>query len=155
MIKRSRRGVSPVVASIILIAVTLSVGLALWGFVIGEAALSSGAMGESTASNVNNLREKFVITNVAFDYPTSGKVTVWFYNNGAINTQFKQSNGQIFIGDTSNPTDEPTGWISTSVTVEVKKSASITFDYTTTSETTYYIKAVGEFGNVILYYQKA
>ncbi|MCP8307309.1 MAG: hypothetical protein H3Z53_09710 [archaeon] len=150
-----RKGVSPVVATVMIITITLVVGFAVFSFVNSEAAVASGAMGESTATYVNYLRERFVITNVAFDYPTDGQVTVWFYNNGAVNTKFKANNGQIFIGITPTPTDQPTGWTSSPVTVEVRKSNSITFYYPTTSGTTYYIKAVGEFGNVVLYYQKA
>lgn len=151
----SRKGVSPVIATTIIIAVTLVVGFAVFAFVNSEAATASGAFGQSTATYVNQLKERFVITNVAFNYPSSGKITVWFYNNGAINTQFKANNGQIFIGTTPTPTTEPTWVTSSPVTVEVGKSASITFNYPTTPGATYYIKAVGQFGNVVLYYQEA
>jgi len=152
---RRKKGVSPVIASTILIAVTVVVGMLVWSFVIGEAAVTTGAMGESTASNVNFLRERFVITNVAFNYPSDDQVTVWFYNNGAVTTHFNKGNGQIFIGDTPNPTYEPSSWFTTSpVTLGKKTSASISFSYTVNPGNTYYIIAVGEFGNVVTYYQE-
>jgi len=156
MINRIRKGVSPVIATVIIITVTLVVGFAVFSFVNSEAAVASGAMGQSTASYVNYLKERFVITNVAFNYPTSGQVTIWFYNNGAVNTRFIANNGQIFIGTTPNPTTEITSFTPSPVTVEVRKSSSITFTYSPINQgTTYYIKAIGEFGNVVVYYQKA
>ncbi|MGQ9468862.1 MAG: archaellin/type IV pilin N-terminal domain-containing protein, partial [Nitrososphaerales archaeon] len=87
MISRIRKGVSPVIATVIIITVTLLVGFAVFSFVNSEAAVASGAMGQSTANYVNYLRERFVITNVAFNYPSNGMITVWFYNNGAIDTK--------------------------------------------------------------------
>ncbi|MCP8316649.1 MAG: hypothetical protein H3Z52_02780 [archaeon] len=155
MINGIRKGVSPVVATVIIITVTLVVGFAAWSFVNSEAAAASGAFGQSTASNVNYLRERFVITNVAFNYkgttPTTGWVTVWFYNNGAVNTQIVE----IYIGTSTTSMTKISSFSSTPSTLEVGKSCYVTFTYTINPGITYYIKAVGEFGNVVLYYQKA
>jgi len=151
MINRVRKGVSPVVATVIIITVTLVVGFAVFAFVNSEAAVASGAFGQSTASYVNCLRERFVITNVAFNYPSSGQVRVWFYNNGAINTQIVE----IYIGTSTTSMTKISSFSSTPSTLEVGKSCYVTFTYTINPGITYYIKAVGEFGNVVFYYQKA
>jgi hypothetical protein len=153
MINRIRKGVSPVIATTIIISLTLIVGFATWSFVNSEASAASTAFGQSTASNVNYLRERFVITNVAFNYPSSGNVTVWFYNNGAVNTKIVE----IYIGTSpTSMTKVPTGNFTTSLpTLVVGSSGYTTFTHRTNSGNTYYIKAIGQFGNVVLYYQKA
>ncbi|MEM3382603.1 MAG: hypothetical protein QXD42_06765 [Nitrososphaerales archaeon] len=151
MINRNKKGVSPVIATTIIITLTLIVGFATWSFVNSEAAAASSAFGESTASNVNYLREKFVITNAAFNYPNNGKITIWLYNNGAVNTQIKE----IFIGTSTTSMIKVSSFTSNPSILEVGKSCCIVFDYSTNSGNTYYIKAVGQFGNIALYYQKA
>ncbi|MEM2872890.1 MAG: archaellin/type IV pilin N-terminal domain-containing protein [Nitrososphaerales archaeon] len=151
MINRIRKGVSPVIATTIIITLTLVVGFAVWSFVNSEAAAASGAFGESTASNVNYLREKFVITNAAFN--SNGTITIWFYNNGAVNTQIKE----IYIGtSTTSMIKVPSGNFTRPLpTLIVGNSGYTTFYHNTYSGNTYYIKAVGQFGNIALYYQKA
>ncbi len=158
---RVRRGVSPVIATTIIITLTLVVGFAVWSFVNSEAAVASGATGQATASYVNQLREKFVITNVAFNYKgttqTNYWITVWFYNNGAVNTNIVE----IYIGTSPNYMIKvPSGNFTNSpsplpLTLVVGGSGYVTFYHKTNSGNTYYIKAVGQFGNIALYYQKA
>jgi flagellin-like protein len=147
MVNRIRKGVSPVIATTIIIAITLVVGFASWSFVNSGASAASGVIGQSTASNVNYLRERFVITNVALDY-TNNRITVWFYNNGAINTKIVE----IYTGTDPNMLNLiPL----TPLSLPIKEMRSITISYSISSGNTYYIKAIGEFGNVVLYYQKA
>jgi archaellum component FlaF (FlaF/FlaG flagellin family) len=151
MINRIRKGVSPVIATTIIISLTLIVGFATWSFVNSEAATASTAFGQSTASNVNYLRERFVITNVAFN--SNGTITIWFYNNGAVNTQIKE----IYIGTSPNYMIKvpPSNFTRPLPTLVVGSSGYTTFTHRTNSGNTYYIKAIGQFGNVVLYYQKA
>jgi len=154
MINKLRKGVSPVIATTIIIAITLVVGLAVWSFVNSEAAAASGATGQATASYVNQLREKFVITNVAFN--SNGTITIWFYNNGAVNTQIKE----IYIGTSPNymikvPSGTSGNFTRPLPTLVVGSSGYTTFTHRTNSGNIYYIKAVGQFGNIALYYQKA
>ena len=64
--KRKRRAVSEIMGTLLMVAVTLVAGAAVFGFVNGQAATSEGQYGNSVAENVNYLNEHFEILNVQF-----------------------------------------------------------------------------------------
>lgn len=159
-VKSRKRGVSPVVATTIIIAVTLVVGFAVFAFVNAQSAVASQAMGEDTATYVNYLRERFVITNVAFDYnasipgASSGKITIWIYNNGNITTQVNQ----LFIGTLPTSLTPITSFTTSPSSLAKGEGGHIVFDYDPDDDDpipsgTHYFKVVGKFGNAVLYYQ--
>jgi flagellin-like protein len=79
--KRRRFGISEVMGSLIMIAITLIAGAAAFGFVNGQTALAAGQIGNGVANNVNYLDEKEIIALVNFDNNTG--VSIYVYNNGA------------------------------------------------------------------------
>ena len=78
---RRRIGVSEVVGSLVMIAITLIAGTAAFGYVNGQTGVAAGQIGNSVANNVNYLREKTTIALVNFDNNTG--VSVYIFNNGA------------------------------------------------------------------------
>ena len=88
-VTRNRRpAISELVASVLLIAITLITGFAVWGYVDGQAGTTERAYGQSVDANVNYLQEKFVATSM--DLSSSSGATLWLYNNGNVNLQLVQ-----------------------------------------------------------------
>ncbi|MGQ9719232.1 MAG: hypothetical protein ACUVWK_05285 [Nitrososphaerales archaeon] len=149
MVKRIKKGVSPVIATTIIIGVTLAVGFATWGFASGAIGSLLQSQGETVSSDINNLRERFVIVNVNISV-SGDKVTVWVYNNGRIPTEITD----IFVGGSSTSMIEvPDGnyTVIPPYDLEVGQLITITFRHYTTSGSDLYIKAIGKFGNSYTY----
>ncbi|MEE8115019.1 MAG: hypothetical protein V3T23_11785 [Nitrososphaerales archaeon] len=98
--KSSARGraVSPVIAEMILVALTVTIGLAFWGSANSIAGSQLQTFVNTATSDINEMNENFVIVNLGFNYshaadpPTTpdGVITVWFYNNGKLATNITQ-----------------------------------------------------------------
>ena len=85
----SRRGVSPVIATTIILAITIALGLALWSF-------ANSGVGTATYTYANVITDygqfvgdRFTIANMAFNYPSNDQVTFWIYNSGKLTTDIK------------------------------------------------------------------
>ena len=84
--------VSELVGTLIMVAITLVAGAAVFGWINGQATTSETAYGASVANNVNFLRERFVIVATNFTNtasPCSGikcfsTLGVYLYNNGQL-----------------------------------------------------------------------
>ena len=81
-----KKAVSAVIANMIMVSITLAIGFVFWTTVNSTAGTTLTTYTEQTAADLNQLNEGFVITLIAFDYPSVGDVTVWFYNNGGLAT---------------------------------------------------------------------
>ena len=146
--EKGRKGVSPVIATVILIGVTLAVGFATWGFASGTIGAMLQSQGETVTSDISNLRERFVIANVNI---STSKVTVWVYNNGRIPTEILD----LFVGQSS------TSMVKVQVSdyvggsppfgLDVGELIKITFNYNSVSGSDLYVKVVGKFGNSYTY----
>jgi flagellin-like protein len=148
--KEKRKGVSPVIATILIISVTLVVGFATWGFASGAIGTMLQSQGETVSSDINNLRERFVIVNV--NIPASkDKVIVWVYNNGKIPTEILD----LFVGDSSTNMEEvqDIDYVGGAppFSLGVGELITITFNYDSVSGTDLYVKAVGKFANSYTY----
>ena len=78
-----RRGLSPVIATIILSGVVLAVGGAVWSFSIGAAARVSEDYVNDTLDMVNEVIERFTVEHVSYDSATD-TLNIWVYNYGDI-----------------------------------------------------------------------
>jgi len=99
---RRRKAVSELLGTLIMVAITLVAGFAIFGYVNGQAATSENQYGESVANNVNYLSEHFVIVNVQFANSAGGncassggstycaQVSISVYNNGAVDLTIQQ-----------------------------------------------------------------
>jgi flagellin-like protein len=99
LLRRGKRaGLSEITGTLIMIAVTLIAGAAVFGWVNGQAGNSETAYGTSVANNVNFLNEKFVEVAQTFTGTGVGGVcsggtspnfrctgaNFWMYNNGRV-----------------------------------------------------------------------
>jgi flagellin-like protein len=82
-----RKGVSEIVASMLLIALTLVAGFALFGFVRGQASASELSYAQSVGGTNQYLSERFTVTLLAF---TSSAVSIYLYTNGQVPSQIAQ-----------------------------------------------------------------
>ena len=96
---RRRRAISELVASVLLIAITLITGFAVWGYVDGQAGTTEQAYGQSVGATANYLQEKFVV--VSMDLSAGSAATVWLYNNGNVGLRLVQ----VRLFDSANKID--------------------------------------------------
>ena len=84
-----RRGLSPVIATIILSGVVLAVGGAVWSFSIGAAARVSEDYVNDTLDMVNEVIERYTIEHVTY-YETASPpipantLSIWVFNYGDV-----------------------------------------------------------------------
>src|SRR5712692_10519382 len=82
-----RRGVSELSGTLMMIAITLVAGTAVFGYVRTQANVSELAYGQNVGGTLNFLQERFVIPLVSY---SSDSVTIYLYNNGQTVDQFTQ-----------------------------------------------------------------
>ena len=76
---RKRTAISEVVGTVLVTAITIVAGAAIFGYVSSQAGTASQAYGQAVGSNVNYLNEKFAVVDMTFG---TNSVTVWIYNDG-------------------------------------------------------------------------
>jgi hypothetical protein len=153
----NRVAISELMSALIMIAITLVAGAAVFGFVNGEAGNSASAVGNSVASNINFLNEREVV--VAACLASSGGscqaggtyVNLYVYNNGQINPE-KITN--VFVTDLTS--GKLCGPISTSTTINegyvgavLLSSGSSTCQtgFSFVSGSSYAFKVIGYYGS--------
>ena len=84
---KSRRGVSPVIATTIILAITIVLGLTLWGFANSGVGTATTQYSEAVTEYGEIVRNhRFAIANMDFDNPTNNRIAFWIFNNGKIDT---------------------------------------------------------------------
>jgi hypothetical protein len=112
---RQRYGISPVIATTIILGITVTLGIALWAFANSSVGTSATTYASTITDYINYLRERFVIFNMAFKYdaiensnaPSACSdntkcVSIWLYNNGQVPLNvktiiFSNSNGALTV----------------------------------------------------------
>lgn len=80
---RNRRGISPVIATIILSAVVITIGGAVWSYSQGAAIVIATDYVNGTLTLMNDVIERFVVEHVSKN--NDGSVLyVWIYNHGSV-----------------------------------------------------------------------
>lgn len=146
----SRVAISELFATLITLVLTVITGAAVFSYVNAQASISAQSYGQIVGTYVEQLREKFVITNVAFNYPSTGQVRIWFYNYGDIDTKIMQ----LYIGTSTSSLVNVTSSISP-LNLPRGTIATITITYTVTTGQPYYLKAVAQRSNSQIYLQTA
>lgn len=77
-----RRGISEVIATVILTAVALVVGTTVWAYAKGTTSIMSNDYSSNMLTNVNNLQEKFSLSNIYY-YKTNSTLYLYVYNYGS------------------------------------------------------------------------
>ena len=83
---RKRSGVSPVIATTIILAITVVLGLSLWSFANSGVSAATQNYSDVVTEYGKFTADKFVIASVAYNHPSNGHVTVWIYNAGKATT---------------------------------------------------------------------
>jgi flagellin-like protein len=91
-LKRRRVAVSELVGTLIMVAITLTAGAAVFGWINGQASSSEGAYGASVANNINFLKERFVVVSQSFagstctstQFSECTQASFWLYNSGQV-----------------------------------------------------------------------
>lgn len=84
---KNKEAVSAVVSSIILCACVLVVGVAVWGFSYSTGIVLQGDYWEGVNKDIQCLKERFLVENIAFNSTGDNKTHVWVYNYGDINIE--------------------------------------------------------------------
>ena len=82
----SRHAVSPVIATTIILAITVVLGLSLWSFANSGVSTATQSYAEVVTEYGKFTADRFVIASAAFNHQSNGHVTVWIYNSGKSNT---------------------------------------------------------------------
>jgi len=110
---RSRSGVSPVISTTIILAITVTLGLSFWSLVSSQANTSAESFTNEVTDYVNYVNERYVIVNMAFGYDdpkvnactTDSKcITLWVYNYSEKDVKmdhvlFGTSSSQVAVSD--------------------------------------------------------
>lgn len=97
--RRQRSGVSPVIATTIILAITVVLGLSLWLFANSGVSNASIQYSEAIEDYGNIVRNhRFVIANMDFD-PANDKIAFWVYNNGKIDATISQDHILVICKD--------------------------------------------------------
>lgn len=85
IVSRSR-AVSPVISAIILSAVVMAVGGAVWAFSQGAMTITAEDYAESVINMTDTISERFIIEQVSYD---GTNLHVWVYNYGNVDIEVK------------------------------------------------------------------
>jgi flagellin-like protein len=109
-IRRSRRGVSPVIATTIILAITIVLGLALWGFANSGVGTATTQYSEAVTEYGEIVRNhRFVIANMDFNNPSINNVAFWVYNNGKLDATISSDHVILTCKDCTGSGPNPTG----------------------------------------------
>lgn len=92
-LSRSRSGVSPVIATTIILAITIALGLSLWSFANAGVSKATNDYANAITDYGRYTNDRFVIANLAFDHdgsgPASGAIAIWIFNSGLADTRIE------------------------------------------------------------------
>ena len=106
---RSRRGVTPVVSSIIMCAVVLVIGTSVWGVASSASSIMQTDYFDEVMESVEKIKERFYVENTGFDNTSQPTLKIWVLNYGS----YKINVTQILITGGGNhsyhypPDDDP------------------------------------------------
>lgn len=82
-LRLSRKGITPVISSIILAAAVISIGGAVWAYSQGASAATSKEYIDGVFGLMNQTIERFTVEHVGYNITTK-ILNVWVYNFGSI-----------------------------------------------------------------------
>ncbi len=134
-------------ASIIMISITLAGGMTIWSYVNNTSSSITESYGQDVTNDINNINEDFIITHLGLN-STANTVSIWIYNNGQFDTVITQ----LLIWSLSNITV-------TNVPVILQLSqgevGNITINHPVTLNETYYVKVIAQYGTSHSTYRQA
>jgi hypothetical protein len=175
--RKQARGLSPVISTTILLAVSVTLGLALWSMVASNTNTAGESFTNEVTDYVNYVNERYVIVNMAFEYDEpktnactfavgvtdSNCVTIWIFNFSEKDVKVDE----VFFGKSSASQKQVSFKIGTSDENVLKANtlSNMTLIYTGEIDgviandpfkqdgTIYYAKVLTEGGASQVYYQ--
>ncbi len=92
----SRRAFSSVLSALLLSAVVIAVGGAIWAFSQGAMTITAEDYAESVINMTETISERFIIEQVSYD---GTNLHVWVYNYGDVDIEFKIQIGEMTYTD--------------------------------------------------------
>lgn len=133
---KERRAIDSVISALILSAVVLAVGGAIWAFSQGAMTISAEDYAESVIETTDTISERFIVEHVAY---VGSDLKVWIFNYGKVGIGVK-----IQVGSVNHPQD----WIE----IAAGGFAEVTpLSYTAESGDELVIRAFTERGNSAYY----
>lgn len=100
---KNKKAVSSVVSSIILCASVLVIGTTVWGFACSAGMVLQKDYYREVSKEIDSLRERFIIENVAYDNSTGNNtIHVWVYNYGDVEIEidvYALRSGEVIGGN--------------------------------------------------------
>lgn len=137
---RSRKGISPILATLLLIAIAVGAVIITYAWVI-------------TFTGTQTQQAGAVLTPENIRFPTNTTIEVIIRNSGTADAKI----ATVYMGTTSTNLAPQTSvtYDPTTKIVSAGSSINITITYTWTSGTTYYFKVVTDTGQQVPFNQKA
>ena len=89
---RGKRAYSPVIAAVILSAVVMAIGGAVWFFSQGSMTITSEDYAESLMNMTDVISERFIVENVSYN---GTHLHVWAFNYGDVDIEIKVQVGNM------------------------------------------------------------
>ena len=160
-IQRKCAGISPVIATTIILAITVTMGLALYSFVNSQSTVATQSFAQEATDYINYRNDRFVITSLSFH---NDGITAYVFNNGNIPISITQ----VLVGfDELNYSCQAT--ITGSSPIGAKQIGTVEFTnipkhdnsgnitcggQTESPPAVYHVKVVSEAGSYQTYFQK-
>ena len=77
-----RRGLTPVVSSIIMCAVVIVIGASVWGVASSASSIMQTDYFEEVMESVEKINERFCVENIGFDNTSQPTLKIWVFNYG-------------------------------------------------------------------------
>lgn len=78
-----KKGISPVISGIILMATVIVIGTSVWAFTYSVGSVLQRNYFEETNAEIIKLKERFTVENINFNSSTN-QLHVWIYNYGSV-----------------------------------------------------------------------
>jgi flagellin-like protein len=114
--KKNSKGVSEIVATVLMIMIVAAVGFSIFLYGLGFFTASTSARDLATQTGIATLRERFIIVESYFNL-TGNTVSVWVYNYGETNVQISS----VYLNATT---------ISPPASVFIEPTKVVRLDYT-------------------------
>ena len=82
---KDRKGMSPVMSSIILCSVVLVIGASVWSVASSASTIIQLDYYDEVMESVEKIKERFVIENIALNNVSQPTLKIWLFNYGTIN----------------------------------------------------------------------
>ena len=101
VITRKKKAISEVIATVVLIAVTIVIGAGAWVCANSASGNSQHNLGQAAQGDIHSVSERFQIISVNFTYASgatsTSTVVIWIYNSGIYDTNVSS----ILLNNTS------------------------------------------------------